>query len=93
MAHLRGKCPICGRTYTGKNPGTRHHIFPRMWWRIGLKVPACHECHQEEFHKLYKMIKKWTKRGCVKKWIDFCASKGKDAYKIYPQLTNWESAT
>ena len=83
-----GKCPLCKKTYTGQNFKTGHHLFPQKWFSGGPKLPVCHECHQKEFNVLYPMTTLWTKRECIDKWIKFCLSKikGKNIYKIYPEL-------
>lgn len=86
-------CPICERAYGKNRSKTRHHIFPRWWYRIGIVVIACSDCHQRQFHKKYPMVygEIWTRYECVQNWVDFCKSKGKNAYVIYPELCNFES--
>jgi len=85
--HLQGKCPLCGRTYTGINYRTNHHIYyPRKMFDNNVKVPVCLQCH-EEFNKLFPFLpNKCSKRRCLINWRLFCISKHKSAFKIYPQL-------
>lgn len=83
-----GNCPICDKPYDSKRYRTRHHIFPVWWYEDGIKVYACNQCHQVEFHHWYPMAysKPWTPNQCIRKWVEFCFIKGKDAYAIYPVL-------
>jgi len=90
-------CPICDRMYEQEvkykfsNVKTRHHIFPKLWYKSGLVVYACSECHTYGFHKMFPMRNRiWTPSECVQNWVKFCKSKGKDAYVIYPELTEIE---
>lgn len=84
-------CPVCDTDYgheDGKHKRTRHHIFPRHFFkRSWLVVYVCRACHSE-FHYMFRNLdpRRWTKKKCVKKWVIFCKSKGKDAYEIYPEL-------
>lgn len=82
-------CPICDCEYGGKyHKRTRHHIFPRWWYYNGFTVYACSKCHQQEFHIQYRMsyLCVWSISECMQNWVKFCKTKGKDAYKIYPEL-------
>lgn len=79
-------CPLCERPYNEKRLGTRHHLYPKLWYGDSVRVEACSECHTYEFHRLYPMINIWTKSTCLKNWVNFCRRKGKDAFKLYPQL-------
>lgn len=82
-------CPICDNLYGKYRLKTRHHIFfPSRWFENSLVVYACSQCHQKEFHKLYRMdyYNPWTRAECLANWIKFCKSKGKNAFVIYPEL-------
>lgn len=81
-------CPICSKPYGKNRKRTRHHVFPRWWYRDGITVYACSQCHQKEFHKRFPMKYKevWNVSECVQNWVKFCKSKGKNAYEIYPEL-------
>lgn len=89
-----GRCPLCDYNYGDKkHQRTKHHVFPRYWYSSGITVFVCHECHTREFHRIYPMeLNKyaWTKQQCLKYWVDFCKSKGKDAFLIYPQLRQFQ---
>jgi len=89
------RCPICDCEYeknlltTHSNIKTKHHIFPKYWYKGGVKVYACYKCHIAEFDVIYRMDTQmipWTPSECLQNWIKFCKSKGKDAFKIYPEL-------
>lgn len=83
-------CPICDKYYCKKRLKTRHHIFCKYWFTDGLVVYACSQCHQKEFHKIYRMdyYNPWTRLQCLSYWVAFCKSKGKNAYVIYPVLND-----
>ena len=81
-----GRCPICNRAYGRGNQHTRHHLFPKVWYRDGIKLDVCHLCHQVEFNNIYKMNHYWTRKECFNNWVNFCKSKGKNALEIYPEL-------
>ncbi|HAS92273.1 MAG TPA: hypothetical protein DCS12_08590 [Clostridiales bacterium] len=89
-----GNCPLCGKCYKSKkHHRTKHHIFPRYWFGSGVTVFVCHECHTNEFHRFYPMKLDgyaWTKKQCLMYWVQFCKSKGKEAFKIYPQLRPYQ---
>jgi hypothetical protein len=81
-------CPICGNYYGKYRQKTRHHIFVKWFYCDGLVVYACSECHQKEFHKYYPMYwdRPWSRSQCLSYWVQFCKSKGKNAFAIYPEL-------
>ena len=88
-------CPICGKKYeqavTGihRNVRTKHHVFPkRDYGPHGVKIEMCWECHHLGFHQMFPMGKDtiWHPYQCVQYLKDFCESKGKNAYEIYPVL-------
>ena len=83
-----GVCPICDSHYGKLHRKTRHHIFPKWWYKGGITVDVCSQCHQKEFHKQYPMRfgEVWSISECVQNWVKFCKSKGKNAYIIYPEL-------
>jgi hypothetical protein len=91
-----GKCPLCKHYYMeAGHSQTSHHIFPKYWYgKAGVKCFVCHQCHCVEFNKLHPMDTEhnhvWTKKQCLKYWIDFCESKGKNAFRIYPQLRSYQ---
>ena len=94
---LKGKCPICDREYHKGNIRERHHLFPKAWYRIGVILFVCYECHHYGFNIEYPMVKKtngkgyirWSEKECVQNWVDFCYKRGKYAYEIYPELNEW----
>jgi len=89
----KDSCPICDCEYKGKHHRrTSHHIFPRWWYKNSITVYACSKCHQLEFHKIYPMKYKevWSISECMQNWVQFCKSKGKNAYEIYPELKSIE---
>jgi hypothetical protein len=82
------KCPLCEEQYHKRNKKTRHHVFPKMWYHgLGPQVDVCESCHKK-FNSIYTMNRddKWEKECCLQNWSDFCKSKGKWMYKVYPQL-------
>jgi len=88
-------CPICGciyeqdKMYVHRNVKTKHHIFPKKWYGDGPKLYACSNCHTYGFHQMFPMGNRiWTEIQCIDYWFIFCKSKGKNAYKIYPELEN-----
>jgi len=83
-------CPICNCGYDSKHKRTLHHLFPKWWYRDGLTVYVCSQCHQKEFHVQYRMKfgEIWTPSECLQNWVKFCKSKGRNAYVIYPELIN-----
>lgn len=85
-------CPICSAPYGKGHTKTRHHIFPKWWYKNGITVLACSKCHQKEFHIKYRMRygEMWTPSECLMNWVKFCKQKGKDAFVIYPELCNIE---
>ena len=85
MKKRGGKCPICELPYHKKRPRTRHHLFPKVWYKDGVLVEVCRTCH-DEFNVLYPMITKWTRATCVKNWVKFCRYKGRNAYEMYPHI-------
>ena len=83
------RCPICDNEYQGQRRAkTRHHIFPKWWYKDDFVLCACAQCHQREFHIKYPMNYQevWSPTEYLQNWVRFCKSKGKDALKIYPQL-------
>lgn len=85
-----GKCLICGQSHTvRKHRKTTHHLFPQIWYgEDGMQVKACFQCHIIDFNAMYpiNVEKPWTVSECVQNWINFCKTKGKNAFDIYPQL-------
>lgn len=88
-------CPICDRAYEKaenykhRNVRTKHHVFPQFWYKEKkhIFIYACSFCHTFGFHAMFPMGKRvWRTSECIHKWVYFCRSKGKDAYKIYPIL-------
>jgi len=86
-----GKCPLCDNDYSSGNTKrrkSRHHIYPKYFYKnTHLVVNVCQECHSDFHHEFPSLLPYlWTRAKCLKKWVKFCESKGKDAYEIYPQL-------
>lgn len=82
----KGSCPLCDLQYHKKRRPTNHHVFPRVWYHgIGPLVEVCSDCHQE-FNHDYPMRSQWSKEECLQNWSDFCKSKGKWMYQVYPHL-------
>lgn len=82
-------CPVCDKHFTKENPRTRHHIFPRFWYKSNVVVYACHICHQVEFHHMFTMrTKVWSVQKCITTWVRFCRTHNKNAFVIYPFLKN-----
>lgn len=78
-----GNCPLCDEPYSNERIFTKHHIFPKYWYGAGPRIQVCEICHKE-FNTLNPMGKNpWTKLQCLKRWIRFCFSKGKDALEKY----------
>jgi hypothetical protein len=86
-------CPICGFPYgEGSNMPrrkSRHHIFPKKWFRGSTTIVyVCQKCH-DEFHQMFPYgQKKWTKKECVLFWILFCEEKDFDYTKEYRSILN-----
>ncbi len=79
-------CPVCDGAFTKENPITRHHVFPVKWYKGSPVVAICNKCHGE-FNKANPMKGKvWTERECLKRFYNFCLSKGKIMFLIYPDL-------
>lgn len=86
-------CPICGFPYVeGSNMPrrkSRHHIFPKKWYRRSTNIVyVCQKCH-DEFHQMFPCSqKKWTRKECVLFWILFCEAKDFDYTKEYRSILN-----
>lgn len=90
-----GLCPICGLPYevgsSMPRRKSRHHVFPRRWYPSStLVVEVCQRCH-DEFNRDYQnmAIRRWSKVECVNSWVTFCYVKGKNALRLYPELTKY----
>ena len=82
---LGGKCPICELEYHKKRYRTRHHIYPKVWFKDGITAEVCRVCHND-FNREYPMNYKWSHSNCLVYWVRFCITKGKNAYQLYPHL-------
>ena len=85
------RCPLCQKEYGKEYHKTRHHIFPRAWYKINMRVKVCWVCH-EKFNYQYDMIKsgEWSKKLCLIHWVDFCACFDCNAFLIYPDLNKFK---
>lgn len=85
-----GLCPICGLPYqigsSMPRRKSRHHLFPRRWYR-GSKftIDVCQKCH-DEFHRLFKREDRWSKLECIYFWVTFCNFKCIDTLTAYPAI-------
>lgn len=80
------RCPLCNEKYSETRILTKHHIFPKFWYKAGVRVRVCEPCHKD-FNAKNPMGKNpWPRESCLKRWIHFCKTKGKEAFEKYPQL-------
>ena len=86
---MNEKCPLCRQWYDGKNNlKTKHHLYPKVWYPDSNTIVfICWSCHAE-FNHLYPQggKRRWSKLECVKNFINFCSTKKRKVFKVYPIL-------